>query len=101
MANLSYTPKIHSLLVHALEQMKRCQGIGDMLEDDVEHIHQMAARTEMHTSRMPNKAHRQFIHSEIEANDYFIDMVVDTYLIIAIHDLKKSKDEDEGKRNES
>lgn len=39
--------------------------------------------------------------SEIEANDYFIDMVVDTYLIIAIHDLKKSKDEDEGKRNES
>jgi hypothetical protein len=45
-ANLSYTPKIHSILVHALDQMKQLQGIGDMLEDDVEHIHQMAARIE-------------------------------------------------------
>jgi hypothetical protein len=34
-ANMSYTSKIHSILVQALEQMQRCQGIGDMLEDDV------------------------------------------------------------------
>jgi hypothetical protein len=47
--------------------MKRCQGIGDMLEDDVEHIHQMAARIELHTGRMTNKAQQPFIHSKIEA----------------------------------
>jgi hypothetical protein len=50
-ANLSYTPKIHSILVHELDEMKQLQGIGDMLEDDVEHIHQMAARIETQTSR--------------------------------------------------
>jgi hypothetical protein len=66
-ANLSYTPKIHSVLVHAMEQMKRCQGIGDMLEDDVEHVHQMAARIEARTSRMTNKAQQPLIHSKIEA----------------------------------
>jgi hypothetical protein len=63
--------KLHTkdsqVLVHALDLMKRCQGIGDMLEDDVEHIHQMAVRIEMHTSRMPNKAQQPFIHSKIEA----------------------------------
>jgi hypothetical protein len=47
--------------------MKRCQGVRDMLEDDVEHIHQMAARIEMHTSRMANEAEQPFIRSEIEA----------------------------------
>jgi hypothetical protein len=66
-ANLSYTPKIHSILVHAVEQMWRCEGIGDMLEDDVEHIHQMAARIESRTSRMTNKALQPFLHSKIEA----------------------------------
>jgi hypothetical protein len=66
-ANLSYTPKIHSILAHAMEQMKRCQGIGDMLEDDVEHMHQLAARIETRTSRMTNKALEPFIHSKIEA----------------------------------
>jgi hypothetical protein len=43
-ASLSYMPKIHSILVHALDQTRRLQGIGDMLEDDVQHIYQMAAR---------------------------------------------------------
>jgi len=66
-AILSYTPKIHSILAHALEQMKRLEGIGDMLEDDVEHIHQMAARIETRTSRMNNKALQPFIHSKVEA----------------------------------
>jgi hypothetical protein len=65
--NLSYTPKIQSILVHAFEQIKRCQGIGDMLEDSVEHIHQMAARIETCTSRMLNKAQQPFIHTKIEA----------------------------------
>jgi hypothetical protein len=29
--------------------MRECEGIGDMLEDDVEHIHQIAARIEART----------------------------------------------------
>ena len=65
-AGLSYTPKIHSVLVHALEQMRKSKGIGDMLEDDVEHIHQIAARIESRTSRMKNKAQQAFVHSKIE-----------------------------------
>jgi hypothetical protein len=66
-AGLSYTPKVHSLLAHALEQMRECEGIGDMLEDDVEHIHQIAARIEARTSRMKDKARQAFVHSKIEA----------------------------------
>jgi 5-methylcytosine-specific restriction endonuclease McrBC GTP-binding regulatory subunit McrB len=45
-ANLSYTPKIYTYLKHAINQMKRFNGIGDMLKDDVEHIHQKAAKIE-------------------------------------------------------
>lgn len=36
-AGLSYTPKLHNVLAHALNQIRECQGIEDMLEDDVEH----------------------------------------------------------------
>ncbi len=64
---MSYTPKIHSIIAHAMEQLKCAHGIGDMLEDNVEHMHQLAARIEMHTSRMTNKAFEPFIHSKIEA----------------------------------
>lgn len=66
-AGLSYTPKLHGVLVHALEQMKRCEGIGDILEDDVEHIHQIAAKIETRTSRMKDKSKQAFVHSKIEA----------------------------------
>jgi hypothetical protein len=59
-------PKIHSIHAHAVEQMKRLQGIGDMLEDDVEHVYQMAARIEMQASRMNKKALEPFIHSKVE-----------------------------------
>ena len=38
-----------------------------MLEDDVEHIHQMAAKIETQTSRMTNKDLQPFIHAKIEA----------------------------------
>jgi hypothetical protein len=47
--------------------MRELQGIGDMLEDDVEHIHQIAARIESRTSRMKNKTQQAFVHSKIEA----------------------------------
>jgi len=50
-----------------MEQIKWLQGIGDMLEDDVKHIHQMAARIETWTSRMNNNALEPFIHFKVEA----------------------------------
>jgi hypothetical protein len=65
-AGMSYTPNIHSVLVHALEQMRKSKGIGDMLEDDVEHIHQIAARIEARTSQMKNETQQAFVHSKIE-----------------------------------
>jgi hypothetical protein len=37
--DLSFTPKIHSAIAHAIEQVKRLEGIGDVLEDDLEHLH--------------------------------------------------------------
>ncbi len=39
MAKLSFSPKMHCLLVHAIHQMQLFEGIGDTLEDDVEHMH--------------------------------------------------------------
>jgi hypothetical protein len=38
--DLSYTPKFHALMRHALEQMRRVVGFGEMLEDHVEKSHQ-------------------------------------------------------------
>jgi hypothetical protein len=40
-AGMSYTPKIHGILSHAAEQVQRLGGIGDLLEDELEHLHQM------------------------------------------------------------
>jgi hypothetical protein len=39
-AGMNYSPEIHGVLSHAAEQMKRLGGIGDLLEDDLEHLHQ-------------------------------------------------------------
>jgi hypothetical protein len=75
-ARLSYTPKVHSVLVHALDQMKEFQGIGDMLEDDIEHIHQIAAQIQSRTSRMKNKAQQAFVHSKIVAIQNSHDIAV-------------------------
>ncbi len=41
-ANLSHTPKLHALLPHAPKQMRKFKGIGDLLEEDVEKMHQIA-----------------------------------------------------------
>ena len=46
-AHLNFTPKLHSTLEHSLDHMRRFNGIGDMLEDDVEHIHQIAAKIDV------------------------------------------------------
>jgi len=66
LAGLNFTPKMHSMLNHGPEQMRRFGGIGDTLEDDVEHLHQMSARIESRVSRMKNKGQQAFVHSKIE-----------------------------------
>ncbi len=50
-ANLSFTPKLHSILEHLLDHMGHFNGIADMLEDDVEHIHLIAAKIEAWVSQ--------------------------------------------------
>ncbi len=67
MANLSFTPKMHCLLVHAIHQMHFFKGIGDTLEDDVEHMHQILARIETCVSRMKDKDKQALVHSKTEA----------------------------------
>ncbi len=54
-AQMSFTPKLHRTLDHASDHMKRHTGFGDMVEDDVEHIHQIAVKIEARASRMKNK----------------------------------------------
>jgi hypothetical protein len=66
-AGLSFTPKIHGILYHALHQWKLLRGFGDMLEDDLEHLHQTSKRISDRTSRMRNKTQQAFSHSKIEA----------------------------------
>jgi hypothetical protein len=66
-ANLSFTPKVHSLLVHALEQVQLFQGIGDTLEDDIKHMHQISARIESRVSRKKIKNQQALVHSRLEA----------------------------------
>jgi hypothetical protein len=43
-AGMNYMPKIHGVLSHAAEQMKRLGGIGDLLESDLEHLHQTSKK---------------------------------------------------------
>ena len=66
-AQMSFTPKLHGTLHHALDHMKRHNGFGDMLEDDVEHTHQIAAKIEARVSRMKNKKGQANVHSKMEA----------------------------------
>jgi hypothetical protein len=66
-AGISFTPKIHGILCHAFQQMKRLGGFGDLLEDDLEHLHQMSKAISDRTSRIKNKQQQAFSHSKIEA----------------------------------
>ncbi len=60
-------PTVLSLLTHALEQMKLLGGIGDTLEDDIEHMHQISARFEAWMNWMKNDKQQAFTHSKMEA----------------------------------
>jgi hypothetical protein len=41
---LSFTPKIYGVLAHAADQVELLGGIGDMLKDDLEHLHQVSKK---------------------------------------------------------
>ncbi len=65
-AKLAKTPKLHSLLDHALKQAKEIGGFGDMLKDDVEMMHQIAGRFESRASKIKGHEKRAFSHAKME-----------------------------------
>jgi hypothetical protein len=73
-ACMSFTPKIHGVLAHAIEQVRRFQGIGDILEDDLEHLHQTAARIYSCIGRIKDKTQLAFSHSKMEAKRNSIEI---------------------------
>jgi hypothetical protein len=66
-AKLSFMPKIHGLLSHTVPQMRRLNGIGDTLEDDIKRIHQIPAKLESRVSRIKNKGQQAHVHPKMEA----------------------------------
>jgi hypothetical protein len=66
-ATLGLTPKLHSLINHAVKQMRKIGGFGDMLEDDVEMIHQIAGRFEARSSSIKSHEMRALSHAKMEA----------------------------------
>jgi hypothetical protein len=53
----------------------RCfEGIGDTLEDDVEHMHQISARIEARVSRMKDKDKQALLHSKMEAIQFNVEV---------------------------
>ncbi len=72
--DLSFTPKIHSVIAHAVEQVKQLGGIGDVLEDGLEHLHQTSAKISSCVSRMKNKDQQVFVHSKLEAKQNNIEV---------------------------
>jgi hypothetical protein len=57
-ANLSHTPNLHCLLTHAPKQTRLFKGIGDILEDNVEKMHQIAGNVESRASRLKSANNR-------------------------------------------
>ena len=66
-AGMSFTPKIHGVIAHAAEQAERIGGIGDLLEDDLEQLHQISKKITDRTSRIKNKVQQARSHSQMEA----------------------------------
>jgi hypothetical protein len=67
LAGLSSTPKIHGVLAHASDQVGLIGGIGDLLEDDLEHLHQMSQKISYRTGRIKNAVQQALFHSKMEA----------------------------------
>jgi len=55
------------MLAHAADQVEHLGGLGDMLEDDLEHLHQVSKRITDRTSKIKNITKQAFSHSKIEA----------------------------------
>jgi len=66
LAGLSFTPKIHGVLAHASDQVELIGGIGDLLEDDLEHLHQMSQKISYRTGRIKNAVQQALSHSKME-----------------------------------
>jgi len=66
-AGMSFTPKIHGVLAHVMQQAERIGGIGDLLEDDLEHLHQILKKITDQPSRIKNKMQQARSHSQMEA----------------------------------
>ncbi len=71
---LSYTPKIHGMLCHAYTQMEQLGGFGDLLEDDLEHLHQTSKRISDRTSRIKSRTQQAISHSKIEAKQNHVEV---------------------------
>jgi hypothetical protein len=56
------------VLTHAADQAERIGGIGDLLEDDLEQLHQIYKKITDRTGRIKNNAqHEAKSHSQMEA----------------------------------
>jgi len=66
-AGLSKTPKFHGGIDHAVKLMRRLQGYGDMLEDDVELAHQTGSRFDARINRLKHRDKRAISLSKMEA----------------------------------
>jgi hypothetical protein len=64
---LSFTPKIYGVLAHAADQVELLGGIGDMLKDDLEHLHQVSKKITDWTSKIKNITQQTLSYSKIEA----------------------------------
>jgi hypothetical protein len=56
------------MLSHAIEQMRKSEGVRDMLEDDIEHQDQAAAKVECRACHISRKDQQATVHSRIEAS---------------------------------
>ena len=66
------------MLAHAVEQVERLKGIGDLLEDDLEHLNQTSKKNTERTSRIKNKNQQARSHSQMEAKLYNAEIITRT-----------------------
>jgi len=63
-ADLSF---IHSTISHTIQQVNKLEGLGDIQEDDLEHLHQTSAKITACVNQMKNKDQQALVHSKREA----------------------------------
>ncbi len=77
-AGLSFTPKIHGMHAHAANQVELLGGIVDMLEDNLEHLHQVSKKNNDRTSRVKNKHQQALSDSQMETKLQNIEIISKT-----------------------